>query len=317
MKIVDFDACERILKLAYGGRAGRKVGVLYKGEPWLIKFPESMKSFPGRDKNNQHLPSYTTSPISEYIGSKIYASLEIPVHEVILGKREGKVVVGCKDFTVNDQLMDFAAIKNTIDEDSLTEGNSSSDRGELLSDALKVIEEAEVFTPFGNDVKKRFWDMFVTDAFILNNDRNNGNWGLLIKPYSMELAPVFDNGNALFNKRNNSLMERRASMEQFVLDDIMNIRSFFKDENDHSIHPFRFIASMTNADCNAAVLRFAKRINMDQINAIIDNMPLQAFDLTVITTEQKDFYKKILKTAAEQNILLVAEKLTQGLNPAI
>lgn len=130
-------------------------------------------SVPGRDKNNHHLPSYTTSPMSEYIGSKIYASLEIPVHEVILGKREGKVVVGCKDFTVNDQLMDFAAIKNTIDEDCLAEGSSSSDRGEMLSDALKVIEEAEVFTPFVNDVKKRFWDMFVTDAFILNNDKKN------------------------------------------------------------------------------------------------------------------------------------------------
>lgn len=38
--------------------------------------------------------------------------------------------------------------------------------------------------------------------FIDNNDRNNGNWGLLIDMTTGErqLAPVYDNGNAFSNK---------------------------------------------------------------------------------------------------------------------
>jgi len=46
--------------------------------------------------------SYTTSPLSEYLGSKIYEALGIPVHETVLGIRKNKVVVACRDFTKNE-----------------------------------------------------------------------------------------------------------------------------------------------------------------------------------------------------------------------
>ena len=42
--------------------------------------------------------SYTTSPVSEYIGSHIYQSMGFPVHETKLGTYQNKVVVACKDF---------------------------------------------------------------------------------------------------------------------------------------------------------------------------------------------------------------------------
>lgn len=42
--------------------------------------------------------SYTTSPLSEYIGSYIYESIGIPVHVTKLGIKDGKVVVAYKDF---------------------------------------------------------------------------------------------------------------------------------------------------------------------------------------------------------------------------
>lgn len=71
--------------------AGLKEGVVYNGENWLIKYPKNTKGMIVQDI------SYTTSPLSEFIGSHIYSILGYDVHETILGERNNKIVVGCKD----------------------------------------------------------------------------------------------------------------------------------------------------------------------------------------------------------------------------
>ena len=65
--------------LFYGGSAGQKEGILIEGEPWIAKYPRTT-----RDLMGKHLPSYTSSPVSEYLGSHIYELLGIPVHETML-----------------------------------------------------------------------------------------------------------------------------------------------------------------------------------------------------------------------------------------
>ena len=45
-----------------------------------------------------------------------------------------------------------------------------------------------------------FWKCAVIDCFINNNNRNNGNWGLLYEEGKYRLAPIYDNGAALSNK---------------------------------------------------------------------------------------------------------------------
>ena len=77
--------------LFYGGRAGQKEGILIDGEPWIAKYPRTT-----RDLMGKHLPSYTSSPVSEYLGSHIYELLGIPVHETMLGYRAGKIVCACR-----------------------------------------------------------------------------------------------------------------------------------------------------------------------------------------------------------------------------
>lgn len=302
MEFIDFDKCERITSRAYGGRAGRKIAVLFRGEPWLLKFPESTREFPGNNKPNIHLPSYTTSPISEYIGSKIYASLDIPVHEVMLGSRDGKVVVACKDFAVDDRLLDFASIKNTIDEDTLAHGNSSRDSGEYISEVLRILDASDGFGELRQDAKKRFWDMFVTDAFILNNDRNNGNWGLLAKRYSIELAPVFDNGNAFFNKKNNSLVDSQVGDWVHIRSDVKAINSFYLDEHGKNIHPFKYLAKSDIPECVAAIKRFVSKLDMQAIAEVIDNVPCAAQGYEIISPERKEYYKSVLETAYRDGI---------------
>ncbi|MCC8102568.1 MAG: CtkA family protein [Clostridiales bacterium] len=304
MKIVDFLENERIHDRVYLGNAGMKRAYLHDGIVWMVKFPQSTRNLEGK-----HLPSYTSSPISEYIGSQIYASLNIPVHETVLGRCQGKIVVGCKDFAIDAKLLEFHGIKNTVDEELISGSFGSSAKGERLSDVLRVIDNADAFSGLRSAVKARFWDMFVTDAFLLNNDRNNGNWGLLADRYTVRIAPVFDNGNSFFNKRNPSLTGRRMESPTLVEQDALKGLSFFTDDNDHHIHPFDYIAAGENEDCNAAVLRFVEHLDMKKVIDMIENIPETAYDLSVMPSIQKAFYIQLLETAYEKGIRPVAERL--------
>lgn len=99
--IHDLNDAPRDLLGNYGGKSGFKYGITIDGDRWMVKFPENTKGFPRLGKKNNHIPPYATSPISEYIGSHIYGALGIPVHKTILGYRQGKIVVACKDFDLN------------------------------------------------------------------------------------------------------------------------------------------------------------------------------------------------------------------------
>lgn len=123
--------------LFYGGRAGQKEGILIEGEPWIAKYPRTMRDLAGK-----HLPSYTSSPVSEYLGSHIYGLLGIPVHETMLGYRAGKIVCACRDFTFpNARLFEFKEIKNALSDDDAGFSSAPSD-GEvvLLGDVLAAIK---------------------------------------------------------------------------------------------------------------------------------------------------------------------------------
>lgn len=306
MRLIDFSEDELIKRgKTYHGNAGQKRAYIHDNTVYMVKFPQSTRDMQGR-----HLPSYTSSPISEYIGSHIYASLGIPAHETVLGRCRNKIVVACKDFTANgEELNDFHGIKNSVDEEIISGSLGSSVRGERLSDVLKIIESADDFEGMRDKVKERFWDMFVVDAFIRNNDRNNGNWGLLAGRFTTELAPVFDNGNAFFSKRNPSAMERRLNENINIENDIRTGVSFFMDDNDEHIHPFSYIAAMENEDCNAAVLRFSDRLDMDAVKRIIDDIPEEAYGLTIMPAVQKEFYMRLLEAAWEKELRPVVEKL--------
>lgn len=95
----------------YGGKAGSKEGIMIGNDYWLVKYPKSTKEY------NRVEISYTTSPLSEYIGSHIYGILGYDVHETILGIKNKKLVVACKDFCVNrGDLFEIRTLKNIYNE---------------------------------------------------------------------------------------------------------------------------------------------------------------------------------------------------------
>ena len=108
MEIIDFNKCE-LSGREYGGHSGSKKGIIYQNDNWLLKFS---KSTIGMDRIDI---SYTSSPLSEFIGSHVFEMIGIPVHETLLGIYQNKVVVACRDFLKNNEvLIDFNAIRNSF-----------------------------------------------------------------------------------------------------------------------------------------------------------------------------------------------------------
>ena len=126
--------------------------------------------------------SYSNSPVCEYIGSKIYELVGLPVHNTILGTRNDKIVVACEDFLMDgDRLYEFDKIKVTFEPRFLdSNGNETNGVGVDLYEIMMTIQEH----PFLQDVpgvQEHFWNMFVIDALIGNTDRNNSNWGIILR----------------------------------------------------------------------------------------------------------------------------------------
>lgn len=308
IEIYDLGKYERDYSRYYSGRTGAKFPIIIDGERWMIKFPESASGFSA--KSTKNIPSYTSSPLSEYLGSHIYESLNIPVHETILGFRENKIVVGCKDFDPMKTLVPYHDIRNSITENEATLSSSSSSSGEPLSDALKVINTAPVLK--NNPViKERFWDMFVVDAFIRNNDRNNGNWGFFINGDGTATpAPVFDNGNSFFNKRTSIVAESHLKNSSSMIQDAYGTGvSFFLDNDGSHIHPFDFIESGVSSDCTKALKRFIAHCNLENIMAIFDEIPESAFDKEVLSPSTKQHYKTMLQLSYKDRLLPAYKKL--------
>ena len=296
--------------ITYGGYSGSKKGIILENNRWFLKYPKSTKSM------NVTGLSYTTSPISEYLGSNIYRMLGFDVHDVKLGFANGKIVVACKDFlNKNETILDYNSIKNDYDEvvEKEIEELSSSGKGNYgvdLDEILIVINNNSYFEKIP-ELKERFWDMFIVDAFINNNDRNNNNWGLILDHDTMNLrvSPVFDNGAAFYSKSSEEkikgLLDDDFKMKQVIYDSCVSI--FTKDGK--IINPLKFIEKMNNDDCNKALLRVFPKINLEKIKELFDNIPFEYDNLVVFSEFQRKLYFESLKYKYENVFKTIYDKL--------
>ena len=285
----------------YGGTAGRKMGITYNGKEYLLKFPGNLKE---KQMKNINL-SYSNSPVCEYIGSKIYELIGMPVHNTILGVRNEKIVVACEDFLEDgDRLYEFDKIKVTFEPHFLdSNGNETNGVGVDLYEIMMTIQEH----PFLQDVSgvaEHFWNMFVVDALIGNTDRNNSNWGIILrKDGSKELAPVYDNGNCLNSKWNDEKM-------QIVMDDAAKMeaeaykarRCIFELQG-RRINPYYIMESMEYQGCLDAVHRRVPEMGrcMSEIQTMIEGIP-------ILSEVQKRFFTSIIECRYEKVLLPVYQK---------
>lgn len=290
--MIDFTGMP-VTKKTYAGANGGKISVIYSNERYMLKFPPA----PSINKEMR----YSNSCISEYLGCHIFAELGFPAQETLLGtySQNGstKTVVACKDFTGGGiALQDFASLKNTIIQ------SSRSGYGIELDEVTSAIEEQTAFDP--KLLSEWFWDMFIVDAFIGNWDRHNGNWGFLYNETTDEvsLAPIYDCGSSLYPQADEKTMKS-------VLEDKneLDVRIFSRPLsavkiNGKKINYFDFISSAQSSGCTAALTRVAPRIDMERINAIIDNTPF-------IGDLQKRFYKTMLSERKKRILDFSLKKL--------
>lgn len=296
MELINFDKYKQNNR-AYGGSAGQKLGItLEDGRNLMLKFPGNL-----RDKGMKNINlSYSNSPISEYIGSQIYGFLGIPVHNVCLGTRNGKIVAACEDFLGRgERLLQFKEIKVTTEEPLMdSKGSYTDGSGVDLKEIIQSINTNEIFSDMQN-VETRFWDMFVVDALIGNPDRNNENWGIIVDMNDEKrLAPVFDNGNCLNSKWDDERMRAVLLDPKQIKGEGYHAKRCIFELNDKKINPYHYIMSKQNENCNEAVKRIVPKLSFLQYKNLIDEIPC-------ISDTQKAFYQTMLASRIE-NVLIPA-----------
>lgn len=282
----------------YGGASCGKIGIVYNGENYLLKFPGSLKSTQIKNIDT----SYSNSSTSEYIGSHIYAFLGIDVHDTFLGLYDDKIVVACKDFLAdNERLWDFAVLKTSMPiydaEGDVLTGSSTS-----LTETLSVIESHPDLGEIRNDLRERFWDMFVVDALIGNPDRNNGNWGIISDGKTFRLSPVFDNGSSFHFRKSDAQLQKMLGDKKEIQIQAYKGRVCIFEEEGKRINPYKYISSLQNPDCNSAIKRIVPRIEPNKIYQLVDETP-------GLSDIRKAFCKETLKIRMEEILVPVYKNI--------
>lgn len=299
--------------LTYGGHSGSKKGIILENERWFLKYPKSTKSM---DVDSM---SYTTSPVSEYIGSHIYKLLGFDVHETILGIANGKVVVACKDFLdKHETILDYNSIKNDYNEDierKLEEISSSTYGSGTELGEIEVVMNNSVYFDMVPDLETRFWDMFIIDAFISNNDRNDNNWGLVLNLDTMNLkvSPVYDNGASFYGKTSDDKMIKILNEDKVKQVFYESAVSAFLD-NGKRVNPLKYIESMKNGNCNKALLRVFPKISLERIKQFFNDIPFECNGIPVLTKVQREYYFKSLEYKYKNVLLPIYEQLLERQN---
>ncbi|MBR1508421.1 MAG: HipA domain-containing protein [Eubacterium sp.] len=308
VEIYDFNGCPESYKY-YGGNAGHKLGIQFDGNDWFLKFPKSTSEF------RPPVASYTTSPLSEYIGSHIYEMLGVDVHKTLLGVRDNKIVCACQDFLKDtEKLYEFSKIKNnysgSIDNYS---GSTDNPRSEDLGDVIKAIKENTALNRIEN-TEERFWQMFIIDALIDNNDRNNGNWGVIRNEKGeLRLAPVFDNGNCFNNYMADLQMLKISQNQDKWQQSFVDSKKCYFSENGKQINPLQFILSHKNREFIKVFCDLYKKMDIEKILGIFDEIYMFHDDIEVISDERRDFYKKGIKYRYENVFVPVYNRIVSDL----
>ena len=274
----------KLSKINYGG-SEKKIGIFIGNNKYMLKF---QKNTPFGKRNNH---------LSEYIGSKIFELIGIPVQKVYLGIYNGEKVVACKDFVgEHEQFVPFNDVgESTIDVD-IANYQYSYDNIMLMLEENKKITNIE-------ETIEMFWNIYIVDALIGNFDRHGANWGFLKSNNKYKLAPIFDNGSCLYPQ-----MIDEQQMEVVINSETeTNNRIYFYPTsqikvNDKKSSYFEVISSIKYHECNKALIRIYNNIKINEILKIVD-------ELDDISEIHKKFYKHMLNARYEKIIKYSYNKL--------
>lgn len=293
MEHIDFTNAKHSLGRKYDGANGKKIGIIYNDEPYMLKFPVHPKS----TNKEIDFSRYTNSCFSEYISCHIFNTVGIKAQETILGTYDDKVVVACKDFVpYGSQFNNFISIKNGVI-NSMNQGE-----GTELSSILEALDN-QTDIP-SNEVKEFFWDTFIMDAYVGNFDRHNGNWGFIsnLKTGEFEIAPIFDCGGTLYPQASEEFIKKILNDEKEINDRIYVFPQSAIKQNGAKINYYNYLTTTTDKDCLKAIKKIVPIIkaNKEAINEIIKNTPY-------LSDIKKEFYKTMLEARFEKILVPALE----------
>ena len=292
MQLMDFSKAIEIAP-EYTGSEKKKTMILDRIK-YLVKFPD-----PNRSTKLEI--SYINNVYSEYIGTKIFEICGFETQKVRLGRynKDGqeRIVCGCKDFTNSDtKLVEFEKFENASIEPNPFKRE--------IKDIFHIVESG-VYNIDINELKEKFWNMFIIDCLIGNEDRHNGNWGFLknIKNEKLIFAPIYDCGSCLFSVYTDEKMQECLEKSSKMQDCIKNTSSAIRD-NGAKIKYFEFITSLKNEDCNNALIRMYDKINLEEIFKLIN-------DIEIISSIRKEFYCKVIEGKYKEILTFAYKKLNK------
>ena len=251
------------------------------------------------------LAPYSSTPLSEYLGSHIYQILGYPVHETILGIRDGFLVVACKDFCEEDErLFEIRTLKNIHIKEMREE--LGLDLHETGDDHLVSLGELFIHLEHNPEMKSikglsaRFWDQVIIDGLLGNNDRNNGNWGIIVGPKGRRIAPVFDNGASFYPKKSEDSIKKALSVDEGGrVPNSLNVITPFTLDGEHHVNYARMldltgdvIPSVQAKKLKEAIQKNARLVeeHVADIKALFDSLPSEYSGIEVLSEERKTFY---------------------------
>lgn len=283
--LIDFSKWEEYPFRSYDGANGAKKCLRHDQQLFMVKIMNG-----------------TTHPmgaISEYLGCHIYELLRIPVQKTYLGKysSHGKeyLAVACQDFCEQgDRLNEFSTIRNAIVE------SSQSGHNKALLPILLSIDE-QWFVP-AQELKERFWDMFVVDALIGNFDRHTGNFGIIANEVKQtnRIAPVYDCGSALYPAPTDEQISAILSSDDALLERVYEFpASTYRSPQGKKYFYHELLSSNAFSDCSDALRRLKPRIDdaMSDIHALVSDL-----DSSIVSDTRKRFYHMMLDLRKERII---------------
>lgn len=209
-----------------------------------------------------------------------------------MSNKKEKIVVACQDFTVSGTLIEFSSLANSI---TSTDKHFTTN----IEDIYDIIENLN-FNLKKHSIIENFWDMFVIDTVIGNTDRHLSNFGLIEQENNVLFSPIYDCGSSLNPLLSDIEMENCLKDFNAFKDEVYIIHPVFKYEGKRLTYK-EFYDKNIN-DLNKAVLRIVPRINLDNINKIIDETP-------IMSDVRKKFLKESIKYRKEKILDVIYNKI--------
>lgn len=255
-----------------------KFGITIDGEHYIVKFQKNSET----GLLNNH--------ISEHLGSNIFSLAGLPTQITMIGMYDSKPAVLCKDFNEpGETFTPFNGVgESSLERDRELYQYSYEDITKMLIDNTKLTNV--------NETIEMFWNMYIVDALIGNFDRHGSNWGFIKNNNTYRFSPIFDNGSSLFPRRNNVELMKEILEDEDKLKEITykyptsQIRLGRRKSS-----YFEVINSLKFEDCNKALIRIFKKIDMNEVTKFIDNQ-------NYLTNIQKEFYNTVIRYRYENII---------------